>query len=1278
MTILKRLYLSAGVACIWCFALPLGCEGESRQLAAEPETQPSTAPAPAEPSVDERPEPLPAKALAKLDELEPKIVRPEDPKTVGRLPPRVHRDVEEAEKQLAQKKYAAAIELLERAVGFAPTDARIRRLLGKAYLGLPNRGKALSHLAAAAKAAPDDLETHLLLGQLAAAQQQNETAILQLRTALKCSQAKSAEPLTGEALLTLSLLLDREGYWTAALEAYTLLSDGIGEHGREYAARQALQEWVLRPERLLSRRGSLLLVLRRPAEAAKLLDRAYRRDRTNGRTAKLLIDALLAEQRYAEAEKLLLEMAGQPTQRVNVPYMLATLCRITREEALPERFWSLFRAKYSADVAVAMALVRTAEELGWNDAALSVLKSVLSEMPTDKGLWRVLCRSYARQNRYERLLDIVERSLSMDANSLGAIADGLDASAAAVETQGVEDRFAERALSSESAVKHSLAYLAGRVASARRKHKLAADLYRRAIERKKVFLAAYEALLDAHIAQKQFDQAEGVAARLDKVAKDTHFAAYLRGKIALGRGDASAAVEALERAARRNADDLATVSLLARAYVAAGKADQAVLVLRKAFTARPDSEEIARQLFDLYMSQRKFREARDLTAQIIRRDRESTAGRLMMAELALRAGQRNEAMVLLGQLSRQVPENAEVQSLSVRALLGPTPGLISKKQFDDASDSLNRVMRAQPDHPSARKAMGELLAAVGKTAEAVSVWATVFKETPGDLDLARRYVAALIRTKQYEQALRAVERFRKENPEDLWARIRMLELLGQLKRFDRAGKLGDEWVRQAKDENVEVLYRQELLGIMREGKQHQDALKIVEQWIAKGPSKTRLRQLQYTKVHLLGLSDRHDEAGKLAVQLAKADPFSQAGRVLIVAAIEAEQFDRALDLLDEWTEKALGSMEDLQALRKAVNGLSEKKVATDAEYAAAVKRTPEALNLLVSGAVESGQYDKALAAVDQWTETTETSVDEFRTLKIVVCGRSKQLGRARHLAEEWIKTSPQSLLPRRALLGLLTEADADAEADKLVTKWLKQLTATTSPTQPAEVTETVSWLREMSIRLKMARQELDLALELAERQCKLEPTNPDFLALKSACLTELGRDDEALTVMAAALALKPDDASLGNNLGYLYAERGIELEKAEKMLRKALTAADDERSRIAYEDSLAWILYKQGRLGEAGRAFQRLVQDRQDEEIEHGVILDHAGDTYYRLGWRDEAVELWRRALVLAKKVKRPTREERQLLSATSGKIKAVESGQRPQPAPLGKPGAKAGPKGGS
>ena len=1268
MTIPNRLSAVAAVAFVVCLALPLGCEGKSEKLSGAPQTQPAA-------PHDEPPVALPPEALTKLDDLQPKLARPVNPKTVEKLPPRARRDVEEAAKKLAEEKYAAAIDLLEGAVGFDPANAKVQRMLGKAYLALPNRGKALSHLAAAAKAAPDDLETHLLLGRLAAAQEQNANAILQLRTALKCSQARPADPRAGEALLTLSLLLERAGYWTAASEGYTLLSEWTEKHARDYAARPALREWSLHPERLLARRGALLLLLRKPAEAAGLLKRAYRRNRTNARVAKLLIDALLAEKQYAEAEKLLLEMAGEPEQRPNVSRMLATLCRQAREKALPQRFWGRFQAKYKTDPTIAVALARAASDLGWDDSALAILRSILSASPTDKDLWRILCRNYARRDQFEGLFAIIQETVSADPNAVEAIAEGLSGSAASVKTPGVERKFAEKARKATTA-QPLLLYLAGRVATARRKHLLAADLYRRATEQDKRFYIAFEALLEAYVAQKRQDQVDRLLERIGRLARDTHLPAYFRGKIALGRGDAAAAIEALNEALKRNAGNRTTELLLARAYVAAGRTGNAIATLKEVFGRDADDTDVARRLFDLYLSQRRIRDARLLATQVLRHDRESTTGRLMVAELALRTGQRTRAMTLLGELSRQAPDNADVQLLSVRALLGPRPGVVSKRQFDAAAANLSRILRSQPASRPARRAMAQLLAAVDKTAEAAGIWATVFDEAPDDAEVVREYVGALIRAKQHKTALRAVQRFRKGKPDDLWGRVQELDLLGRVKRFDEIRNLGDQWVKDANDPSIALILRQEMLRIFQTSEEFPCALKVVDDWLAKGPSKIRRRQLDHTRVHVLSRLGRHDEAKKLAERLTQSDASARAARILVATLIEAKQPDRALKLLDEWIPTSRRRVEDMVAVTKAVGGLSKKKATTDPQYAAAVKKIPEAVRQSVTQAVEAKQYDQALAVIDGRMELLAQSVDDLRALRIVVCGESKQLGRARRLAEEWVKASPQALSPRRALVGLLAEANADDKADKLVTRWLKDLTATTVPTQPAGLTEVVQWLRETSVRLKLTRQKHAEALKAAEENCKLDPNNTEFLALKSACLTELGRDEEALAVMEAALVLKPNDAGLNNNLGYMYAERGIHLDKAQKLLEKALADARETRSRIAYEDSRAWILYKRGMLREAGRAFQRILGTYDDEEIAHGVILDHAGDVYCRLGWRQRAVHFWKRALVLAKKVKRPTREEKALLAAVAAKLEAVRNAREPKLAPLGASTPKASKKG--
>ena len=191
MTAIQRTLVLAAAAVAAVAGLSSGC-GPTEPIG-EPTTQPTPAPEPqaARPA---QPEPLPAKATLRLDQLEPNAPRPVNPDKLPELSPRARQAVEDGQKQLARRQYVAAVRLLERASGYDPANPRVRRLLGLAYLGLPNRGKALQNLTAAVEAAPDDIEAHLLLGRLAATQDQYDKALLHLRTAMNCSGASADNP----------------------------------------------------------------------------------------------------------------------------------------------------------------------------------------------------------------------------------------------------------------------------------------------------------------------------------------------------------------------------------------------------------------------------------------------------------------------------------------------------------------------------------------------------------------------------------------------------------------------------------------------------------------------------------------------------------------------------------------------------------------------------------------------------------------------------------------------------------------------------------------------------------------------------------------------------------------------------------------------------------------------------------------------------------------------------------------------------------------------------
>ncbi len=115
---------------------------------------------------------------------------------------------------------------------------------------------------------------------------------------------------------------------------------------------------------------------------------------------------------------------------------------------------------------------------------------------------------------------------------------------------------------------------------------------------------------------------------------------------------------------------------------------------------------------------------------------------------------------------------------------------------------------------------------------------------------------------------------------------------------------------------------------------------------------------------------------------------------------------------------------------------------------------------------------------------------------------------------------------------------------------------------------------------------------------------------------------EAERDFLTSLELKPDQALVLNYLGYSWIDRGEHLDKARKLIERAV----ELRPRDGYIiDSLGWVLYRLGEFEGAVKQLERAVSLRPQDPI----INDHLGDAYWRAGRRLEAVFQWRHALVL-------------------------------------------------
>lgn len=136
---------------------------------------------------------------------------------------------------------------------------------------------------------------------------------------------------------------------------------------------------------------------------------------------------------------------------------------------------------------------------------------------------------------------------------------------------------------------------------------------------------------------------------------------------------------------------------------------------------------------------------------------------------------------------------------------------------------------------------------------------------------------------------------------------------------------------------------------------------------------------------------------------------------------------------------------------------------------------------------------------------------------------------------------------------------------------------------------------------------IDKAVEVLSDAVKANPAEVK-LYIDLALAIEKNKDRQgAEDAVKKGLKQFPNDPSLLNFLGYMYAEQGKNLKEAQKMIKRALDQKPDEP---AYLDSMAWVLYQQGMFKEALPFQKRALKGAPDEDEIRGhmkAILDKLG-----------------------------------------------------------------------
>jgi tetratricopeptide (TPR) repeat protein len=447
-------------------------------------------------------------------------------------------------------------------------------------------------------------------------------------------------------------------------------------------------------------------------------------------------------------------------------------------------------------------------------------------------------------------------------------------------------------------------------------------------------------------------------------------------------------------------------------------------------------------------------------------------------------------------------------------------------------------------------------------------------------------------------------------------------------------------------------------ALLAEGK-GTEALAVLEPYIRRQPQGLEAYEL------LAQVLNELKRGNELLPRLEKAAELDSKNVALQYALAEAYRKDGQVDKAEEKLKALLaaGASDPVVLAGLAGTFLKEKK------YEELIKLLGDAITKpngaqAVGPAIESlvNDSETAAAILDAGVKLLANKPDAVspngRALLLFIADKAKQPQRFIALQRQILKLAPNPQGYQQFFIGLMRSsqfADAAAVLEEMLEKF------------PAEKSPPI--LTNLG-RARSAAGNNDGALESVNAALELDPKDAESLLFKAFLLGKMAKNDEAVALykdivkrfpddadifksahsglsavyvnqnkmaegereLEILLEKYPDDAGVNNDLGYLYADQGKHLEKAEAMIRKAV---EEEPENGAYLDSLGWVLFKRDKLKDAVEPLEKAVKAQESD----ATIHDHLGDVYYALKDGAKAKHAWERAQEIAAKANPPDKK---------------------------------------
>lgn len=278
---------------------------------------------------------------------------------------------------------------------------------------------------------------------------------------------------------------------------------------------------------------------------------------------------------------------------------------------------------------------------------------------------------------------------------------------------------------------------------------------------------------------------------------------------------------------------------------------------------------------------------------------------------------------------------------------------------------------------------------------------------------------------------------------------------------------------------------------------------------------------------------------------------------------------------------------------------------------------PEAWLLLASLQTQNQEMQRAQGSLRHFFELTDAAGEaqlnqRLMTQAYVLAAQISEKQGDLEAARSWldrIENAGEIFSVQRQRASLLAKQGQLAEARTL----LRNLPGSTADERRLKLLAEVQLLKDSG--------ENEQAYRLQSEAIALTPEDNDLVYDQAMLAEKTGRLDEMETLLRQVIARQPDYHHAYNALGYSFADRGVRLEEAKRLIQKALEFAPEDPF---ITDSLAWVEFRLGNKGEAVRLLRFAFAKKPDSEI-----AAHLGEVLWSQGNTSEAKAIWQEGLRL-------------------------------------------------